>query len=224
MNLKAPFAVLFFVMTALVACQKDDLPPNISANVAQLSIINLTGDQLNFFQNGNRLNQESTIYPLGATDYFEVFAGELAFQFKRNGSSDVLFNVNLNLDSLGSYSLFTVNQNSEDFILASDDDISIDTGNVSMIRFINASPETDNFDVLLNDTLAFGSRAYKSVSDFVAVKAGEDRVLKISRSGTANALVTDTIELARGRAYTIFSKGLIGQGGNAAFGSGIILN
>ncbi|RVU00206.1 DUF4397 domain-containing protein [Mucilaginibacter limnophilus] len=223
MNLKAPFVVFFLIMATLVACQKDDLPPQVSTNTAQLSVINLTTSQLNFFQNGNRLNRTSTIYALGATDYFEVFAGEQVFQFKRNGSSDVLFNVNLTLDSLGSYSLFAAGLSPDDMILANDDNITIDTGDVSMIRFVNASPEQGNFDLLLNDTLAFGSRAYKTISDFVPVRSGE-RILKITRSGTGDTLIRDTIELTRGRAYTIFSKGLIGQTGDAGFGSGLILN
>ena len=222
MNFRACFYVLFVLLAGLTACQKEDTPLP-QPLTTRLNTFNLTGTDINIFQNGNRINNINFLYAGGATGYRTVSAGTQRYQVKRAGAAPVLFDVPLTLDSLTQYSLFIASLTADDIILV-EDTFEADTGDVALVRFVNASPDgTANLDVRLNDTLAIGNAAYKSVSGYTPFTTGEKQ-LKVLRAGSAQALVTDTVLLQPGSAYTIYAKGLPGQGGNAGFGAGIISN
>ncbi|RYZ94114.1 MAG: DUF4397 domain-containing protein, partial [Sphingobacteriaceae bacterium] len=198
MKFRAPLFILL-VMAVLSSCQKDDLPPAVSPTT-RLFVVNASGEIFNIFQNGNRLNNDASLYPNGVFGYINIIAGQQNFQFKRMGSPDVSVAMPLTLDTLKSYSLYVTGLTTDEMFLLNDD-FTADTGSVSMIRFVNASPETSNMDLVLRNVIAkadtvaksqtdtISNIAFKSNSAFKAFVSGDVQV-RIFKAGALNALTT----------------------------------
>ncbi|RYZ99296.1 MAG: DUF4397 domain-containing protein [Sphingobacteriaceae bacterium] len=230
MKFKAPVLLVSGIIALLASCKKEDPAPPVLPET-RLNVVNASVDVFNIFQSGNRINNTASLYPGGISGYLNVTAGEQNYEFKRNGSPDVVLGMKLALDTLTTHSLFVVGLAADQMFL-SDDSFTADTGSRALVRFINASPDDGELNVALADTsaiagetISYSDKAFKSISEFlpVAVTNGSKQ-LKISRSGGGITLLTDTINLQAGSVYTIFTKGKSGQAGSAAFGAGIITN
>ncbi|MEO6150844.1 MAG: DUF4397 domain-containing protein [Mucilaginibacter sp.] len=232
MKFRAPLFILF-ILAVFVSCRKDDLPPAVLP-VSGLLVANASGEVFNIFQNGNRLNNEASLYPNGLTGYMTVVSGLQNYQFKRMGSPDVLINTPLTLDTLRSYSMYVTGLTLDETFLLNDD-FTPDTADVANVRFVNASPENINLDLAVRNivpkedttsvsvTTSITNIAFKSGSAFKGATAG-DVELKILRAGSSSVIFTDTVTLQSGQGYTIFAKGRLSQGGDTAFGAGLISN
>ncbi|RFZ82075.1 DUF4397 domain-containing protein [Mucilaginibacter terrenus] len=224
MNFKAPVFLVWFLMVFVIAsCKKnDDAPSQESSLTTSVNVINASADTLNLYSNGSRINTTSSIYPLGSAGYLTVKFGEREYQFKKYGKSEVLFTQTLTLDTSKVYSLFITNQVDKP-IFTTLDTLVADTSGRAKIRFVNASPDAGNLDVLIGDTVNFKVRAYQSASVFLPVSTGLKRI-RVFKSGSTIPLSDTTRTLVGSRLYTLFSKGLLtGTGGNR-FGTGLIVN
>jgi hypothetical protein len=186
-------------------------------------VVNASPDVLNFYLNGTRLNNTSSIYPAGQSFYITVPAGSEDYEFKKAGSSIILFRIPLNLKDTVNNSLYVINGSTGSTFSTIDslykDTIPTDT----QIRFANASSDAGLLDVFVGDTVNFKSRAFKTSSVFLKTGSGQKNV-KIYQTGAAIPKVDTTITFEPGRIYTLFSKGLINGKGTAAFGVGIAIN
>lgn len=217
--MKFKFSVIVLAIAAgLASCQKEDTPPAVPPSAA-INVVNVSARSFNFFINGNRLNNTSTIYPDGVSGYLEVYSGQQNYQFKNDGSAEVLLNLPLSLDSARSYTLFAAALDTTNYILVNDD-IAVDTGNVAMIRFVNASAKVNPVTLSLNDTARVTGAAYRSVSDLIRISPG---IKKLSVAGGGKT-VSNSVTFTRGNAYTIYTKGDPAITGDGGFSAGIIQN
>jgi hypothetical protein len=76
------------------------------------------------------------------------------------------------------------------------------------VRFIHASPDAPAVDVYIDGDLVLSGAEYFSTSESLSVPAGEHK-LQVAPVGASRdeAVVNDTIDLIRGRSYTIVATG-----------------
>jgi hypothetical protein len=215
------FILLFVIALAgLTSCKNNDnfFIPLVPTDI---TVVNASADTLNFYLNGTRQNNSSSIFPAGSVTHLTVPAGAQNYQFKKAGSSTILFSVPLTLTQKTFNSLYLTGEtadkafNTVDTLLA--DSI------LARVRFVHTAPDAGSLDVLVGDTVNFKSRAFKSSSVFLKVGSGQKRV-RIFMTGSATAKVDTTITMQPGRIYTLFAKGLLNGKGNSVFDVGIILN
>ncbi|OOQ60977.1 hypothetical protein BC343_21215 [Mucilaginibacter pedocola] len=210
-------------MAGIYSCKKgDDSVPTSSTLTTSLNVVNTTTDTLNFYLNGSRVNTTSSLYPFGYTGYLPVPFEDQNYQFKRPRSSDVLFNLQLALDTNKVYSVYIAGENADDTFTTRDTLIA-DTASRPKIRFVNASPGSGNLNVVINDTLRFSTRAYKTTTVFIPISAGIKHV-QIYNTGSTVALSDTSRTFIAGRQYTLFAKGRITGTGGQKFGTGLVVN
>jgi hypothetical protein len=217
-------SVLLFIaaVTGLIACKNNDnvFPP---VTFSAINVVNTSADTLNFYLNGTRQNNSSSIYPGGTSGYLTVPSGSQNYQFKRAGGFNVLFSIPLNLKDSVNNSLFVAGQTS-DKVFSTVDNLLIDTAqNFSTIRFVDAAPDAGALNVSVGDTVNFRSQSFKSSSVFLPVGSGLKEI-KVYLGGASSPKIDTTITLQPQRVYTLFAKGLLNGKGNSVFDVGIVLN
>ena len=223
MNTRNSILVLLFALTGLYSCKNNDEVFPVTG-VAFFNVVNASTDTLNFYINGTRQNNASSLFPGGQSFYLPVPDGKQNYQFKKAGGFNVLFSVPLNLSDSSNTSLYIYGETAGQAFTTNDvllrDTSHLDT---TQIRFVNISPDAGSLNVTVGDTLSFMSQAFKSSTAFKGVGGGQKEV-KITQAGAAAPLKDTTIVFQRGYIYTLFSKGLLNGKGNAAFAVGVIIN
>jgi hypothetical protein len=227
-------SILFFVLVvcSFAACKKQNYAvPNPPSFPPALDVVNATADTLDYFINGTRQNNYSDIYPNGATDYLNVLFGTQSYSFKKAGSQITLFKQSYTLDTASNgyffYSLFVCGESSANTFLTPDNlsqAAGVDTlANTAAVRFVNASPNAGNLDVVVSigTSLSITNCAFKSVSSFKGLRDTVNDI-KVYASGTTQLLKDTSVTFYSGQAYTLFSKGTPGGKGGAAFGLVVI--
>ncbi|MCD5322891.1 MULTISPECIES: DUF4397 domain-containing protein [Pontibacillus] len=77
---------------------------------------------------------------------------------------------------------------------------------MSYIRVLHASPNAPNVDVYVNGQKLLQNVAFKQVSQYVPVMAGDYRI-KITPTGKTEAVLTKDIRVEPGQAYTVAAAG-----------------
>ncbi|MDB5157713.1 MAG: hypothetical protein JWR50_2420, partial [Mucilaginibacter sp.] len=92
------------------------------------------------------------------------------------------------------------------------------------IRFVNASLRSGLLDVSANGTLAFKASAYKSVSKFIELPAG-NYDFKVMPKGSST-VISDfpAVTIVDGKLYTLYCRGVANGADSVAFGMGILSN
>jgi len=219
------FSVLFFVagIIGLASCKNNDevFAPVVST---YLNVVNASADTLNFYLNGTRQNNSSSLYPTGQSLYLTVPAGQQNYQFKKAGAFVNLFSVPLNLKDSTDYSLYVYGASASQTFTTTDVLLTYTAHpDTTQIRFVNISPDAGSLNVAIGDTLSFSSQAFKSSTPF-GLTGGGLKEVKITQVGAVTPLKDTIITFQPGFTYTLFSKGLLNGKGNAAFGIGIALN
>ncbi|GGH20395.1 DUF4397 domain-containing protein [Mucilaginibacter phyllosphaerae] len=219
---KIPVLIAFAVVLAFTACKKGNDVATTTLST-YINFINTTGDTLNFYVNGSRLNTPSTVYPLGASGYLLSPIGRQNYQVKKNADPAVLYGLPLPLDSGIVYSFYTTG-NTADKAFTTIDTLRSVPLTVSYIRFVNTSPNAGSLDVSFNDTTRFSDCAYKSSTGYKSFTPGS-KTVTIKKAGTGEILSQETRVLVAGRGYTLFTKStLSATGANATPATGLILN
>jgi len=173
------FTLLFFaVITGFLSCKNKDLPPPVGATT-RLNVLNATGDTIKFFINGTRQNNFTPIYIGGTTGYLSVLAGEQTYRFsKSNEGFPTLFTTTYNLADSTYYSIFVGGEAANqafkikdpiDSLLAVIATDTLATTSVNaFVRYVNATPGTDKFDVTVGggDTVNLKGYGFGSWSVF----------------------------------------------------------
>jgi len=218
-------SILLFVagVIGLLSCKNND---NVFKpfTFAHLNFVNASTDTLNIYVNGSRQNNNSSIYPNGQSFYLNVPDGQQNYQFKKAGSPVVLFSIPLTLKDSSTTSIYVYGVPASGTITTNDLLFKYSAfPDTTQIRFINLSPDAGNLDVSVGDTLSFKSQAFKSSTSFGFTRGGKKDV-KIYQSGSSIPLADTSLTFQPGSIYTLFSKGVIGGKGNAAFGVGLVIN
>ncbi|MFD0764079.1 DUF4397 domain-containing protein [Mucilaginibacter lutimaris] len=225
MKFKLPVFIALIVVLALTACKKFDEPP-VKVPTTYLNFINPSGDTLNFYVNGSRLNRLSSTYPLGSSGYIQSPLGEQNYEVKRFGRSEVLFNTPIMLEAEGVYSFYAVDRTIENSIITRDT-LSTLSNKVSSIRFVHTSPKLGPVDIVLTDdakkVVRINNRSFKSASVYVTVKEGVETI-QVYKAGTSILLSQEDRILQIGRAYTLFTKAGLTDAGATDASTGLIIN
>ena len=212
MNIKVKaLLIIAAVASCLASCKKNaNDKPDAASDVSSLNVINATFNDVNVYQNGNRINQTSTYYPGGTLGYLSVRSGTQNYAAKINGTSNELFSLPMTLSKDSIYS-FYVAGGTTDQVFKTTDVLASDTGASPMakIRLVNASPDGGNFSMHFEgsaDTNKFPSVAFKATTAFILVKPGVHN-MAIHANGELTAVAKDTVLLTGGRVYTYYGFG-----------------
>lgn len=220
MNLRFTFLLFVAAIAGLISCKNNDNVFPVQNLGGRFKIVNASSNSINYFLNGTRLNNGTSLNPGNSTLYIITPLGSQNFQFKLSDSPDLLFSWPEKVDSLN-HTLY-ITGNSADKAFRTTDVLNVDTGFVSL-SFVNAAPDAGNLDVKIGDTLRFAASAFKSQSPFVPVASGQ-RDIKVYKAGTATLLKDTTLTINQNQVYTIYSYGVPGGTGNSKFGIGLTLN
>lgn len=216
------FVLLFIVaLAALSSCKNNDnfFVPAVTIDI---TVVNASANTLNFYLNGTRQNNSSSIFPAGSVTHLAVPAGAQNYQFKIAGSADVLFSVPLTLTKKIANSLYICGETA-DKAFNTVDTLLTDTVPFAAVRFVHAAPDAGSLNVFVGDTVNFKNRTFKSSTVFLPVGSGQKRV-RIFQTGSATAKVDTIITMQPRRTYTLFAKGLLNGKGVSVFDVGIVLN
>lgn len=211
---------------AVWSCNKsgDDIPK--LSPTSKLNVINAVTDirAIDFYLNGTRQNNNSAIYLFNTSGYLSVLTGEQQYQFKSDTDRTLLADVKLNpakVDS--SYTLVLAGQQSKNnlapIFLSDYFPTNSNTAN-AMMRYVQASPGTQAYDVFVGDTLSFKNKVYKGFTTFQGVRAGK-KTVKVMAAGTTTPIFNGTVTIQAGSYYTLLTQGVINGAGNNAFGVSI---
>jgi Domain of unknown function (DUF4397) len=220
------FSVLGFivaVITVFYSCKNND---EVFAKkvTTGLNIVNASVDTLNFFLNGSRLNSTSSLYPLGQTFYLPVPSGTQNYQFKKAGTSVILFSLPENLADSINTTIYVYGSSASETLTTKDNLLTLTAHpDTTQVRFVNVSPDAGTLNVAVGDTVSFNSAAFKSSSAFAYMTNGVKEI-KIYQTGTTTLLKDTSIIFQPGYTYTVYSKGLLKGTGNATFNIGVAIN
>jgi hypothetical protein len=219
------FTILLFIvaLAGLVSCKNNDnvFPKTVTTG---LNIINASSDALNFYINGTRQNN-FTLTSGGQSFYLPVPAGAQNYQFKKNGSVDVLFSVPLTLKDSVNNSLYITEETTASSFNTVDllDTTGINSKPKAKIRFVNASPDAGDLNVTVGNNVSFSAITFKQAAAFTLIDTGL-MAMKVKRVGSDVVSIDTSMTLAAGHMYTLFSKGLLTGKGNARFNVALALN
>jgi hypothetical protein len=221
------FIIILFIAAAigLSSCKNNDNVFTTKAS-AFYKIINASSDTLNYYLNGTRQNNGSSMVPGGATFYLAVPEGSENFQFKKNGATDVLFSVPEKLVADTNYSLYitgpSINQTfkTTDILIP---DTSKTTDTLTKARFVHASSDIGNLDVYIGDTLKYTNRQFTSTSNFIIFGKGNKRV-RVYLAGTTTLEKDTSFVMTDHAIYTIYTYGLKAGKGASKFNVAFTLN
>ena len=223
------FYILFILAAILIAesCKNNDevLPVVTTTN---LNVVNASADTLNFYLNGTRQNNTSSLFPGGQTAYLPEPSGQQNYQFKKAGTFNVLFSVPLTLQAstllAPVYNSFYVSGTSANDAFTTQDILLQDTvANSTQIKFVNASPTSGSLDFYVGDTVNYKSLAFKGATQYFSTGGGIKQV-QIYQSGITTPIIDTPITFQPTYIYTIYTRGTIGGKGTAAFNIGLLLN
>jgi hypothetical protein len=218
------FTLLILIAVVWLSCKGgSDVSPIIKTTT--IDVINADSNAINFYQNGIRLNQISSLSPGSASGYLAAPIGTNTYEFKIAGQSNYLIsNYSLTLDSGYSYSLFAAGETADKIFLIRDIVVK-DSTTVAMVRVVNASPATTNLNVSVGG-LSYSNIAFKSASAFKYVPIGTTGVtsVSVSAAGSTMAIATNSVTLQGGTYYTLYTTGIIGGSGKNKLSFSIIVN
>jgi hypothetical protein len=218
---------LALMAAAFAACTKNYAVPAAPKSPPKLNVVNATADTLDFFVNGTRQNNQSDIYPDGATYWLSVVYGKATYSFKNTGRPATLFSLAETLDTGTFQTMFLVGTSADKVFLVNDsvtNATAITAGDTtSAIRFVNAAPNMGGLDIVVTKgkttPISIKNCSYKYLSSYMSLK---DTVTKIDvyATGTTKAIFDTTFTPVPGQSYTFFTKGSTAvAAGYAAFGA-----
>ena len=229
MNIKvSAFLGLIFVV-ALVACKKNNDAPTSTSLTTTLDIVNASSDTVNFYLNGTRLNSNSNLYPYLTSGYISVLAGTQNYQIKKAFNSttstvQALFNISLSLDTAQRYSLFIAGETQAQAFKTID---TLQTGtsdSTCFVRFVNASPDSNKYDLVVGNTTKFANKGFRKWSSFLSTDTGSVAPVVLYQAGTTTEVAKGTVALQAQRSYTIYSTGKLTGAGSSKLGLAVMVN
>lgn len=225
---KYRFAILLCALSvAFFACkQGDDAPPKTGSK-SLLNVINAVTDVkgIDFYLNGTRQNINSAIYLFSSSGYLRVLTGEQQYQVKSDSPRTVITEIKLNpAKKDSSYTVVIAGQagNGTLSTIFLNDYFVTDTLGSAKIRFVQASPGPNAYDVFVGDSVSFKSQAFKSSTGFVNISPGV-KTLKITHAGDTTGIIRASVTLQPSTYYTLFTVGSPTGSGNNAFAAGLNL-
>ncbi|HVW14535.1 MAG TPA: DUF4397 domain-containing protein [Mucilaginibacter sp.] len=233
---------LFLLITGSVfaavisSCGKNGNVSPTALNI-RYQVVNLSPDvgPIALYIQYHNYNNRSYYYP-SASGYFYLTLTDTPFQIRPGQSiipgqvvptTNIVPNLDYILKPNLRYTLFiggTVANNNVQSLFLTDTSSLPATGR-GKVRFVNVSPQQQNYDVVANGTLAFANQAFMKVSPYIEIPSGSYN-FQIFNAGTTTPVIgtLQNVNILDGRLYTIYTYGLAGQTDSLAFGGGVIAN
>ena len=206
-----------------------------SANI-QYQVINLSPDlqPVDLYIKFLKFNSFSFVYP-SSSGYFPITQTDTPFQIRQAASTIPgvivstanIFNLDNVLRSNTPYTLIITGLKADSTLASvflTDTDSSPKTGR-GKVRFINASPGTQAFDITANDSVVFKNVGFAKASTFKELPAGTYTFNVFPTGNFNNRLASiPNITVLDGRLYNFYTYGLPGHTTDTlAFGSNILI-
>ncbi|GGH20381.1 DUF4397 domain-containing protein [Mucilaginibacter phyllosphaerae] len=219
------------VVPMLASCGKSGV--NATNANARLMMVNVSPDiqPYNLYARYIKQGTNSYSYP-NAYAYFLVNTTDLPLQIRTAQTINGVNPTNLltlpdTLKPNTPYTWFVTGLRADGSLASI---LTVDTGSMPAIgrgkvRFVNVSPANLKLNLALNDTLAFKSVAYKSITSFVEVTAGSYN-FNIAETGAPNTVLAPitNFNVLDGKLYTVYFYGLSNTSDTAKYGANILLN
>lgn len=202
-------AIALLSAVALSACDDDD-SNNGGAGQAELRVIHASPDAPNVdvIVDGVQVLTEVPFFTASA--YLDLQAGSRAIRLEPVGSDTPILEATVSLDDGEAVTLMAVDSAASIEPLVLTDDLSAPPSGDIKVRAVHASPATETVDVYvltpgdpLPATPTAQGVAYKSASAYVAVPAGDYRLV-VTPAGDPTTLAVDvTLTFAAGEIRTI---------------------
>jgi hypothetical protein len=235
--MKIRFLTYPFLLTALTmagalvsSCGKNEEASPQGFNT-ELNLINVSPDvRPVYLYIGGQIQNNRTTYSFpNASGYFFLGSTTPPLQIRKSSgdlNQPIVATINDTLRSDMRYTLFITGLLGDSTLatIFLRDTASIPTIGYGKLRFVNASPRSQGFDIYANDTKAFANQPFKAVSKFIEMPAG-NYTLKITPTGSTDVLTTlNNFQVQDGKLYTLYTRGIAGRTDTAAFGAAVILN
>ncbi|WP_214071482.1 DUF4397 domain-containing protein [Mucilaginibacter sp. dw_454] len=206
------------------------------ANVApttsgiQFQVVNVSPDLQPIYLYVGLVKQNLTAYSYSyPSGYFSLSRVDPPIQIKSFNpliAVDPLITINAELKRNYKYTLFVSGFRADNSVagIFVTDTAAPPTAGRGKLRFVNASPDSNSFDVFANGTLAFQKQRYKSVTSFIQVPPGNYDFKIIPNGQTSVISDFPNVTIADGKVYTLYCRGLAGGADSVKFGTGIINN
>lgn len=219
---------VFVAFPFLTSCGKST---NITGANTQLQIINLSSDigPLNLFINS--VKQSLTTYTYtNNSGYFFLNSLTPPIQLRTADAAalSIPYQIDTVLRSNSKYTLFITGYKADGTIKNSV--LSLDTATLpaigrAKVRFANMSPSSPNLDIRANDTLAFSDTKFNTLSSYVSLPTGNyNFTINAHSTPTKVEITLKNVTIQDGRAYTIYTQGIVGRTDSVAFGAAVLTN
>ncbi|MGZ3763841.1 MAG: DUF4397 domain-containing protein [Mucilaginibacter sp.] len=231
------FLTVFVVMPFISSCGKSGTVSPSALNV-QYQIVNLSPDlgSVDLYINYKKVNTSSYFYP-NSSGYFFLTSVATPFQI-RPGTSLVqgtvvstsnIFSIDSVLKPNLKYTLFITGLAKSDslaYIFTTDNTAPLPAIGRGKVRFLNASPRSQGFDVAVNGTnvVPFSNLQYLKLSNYVELPAGNYDFQIFPHASTTVLKELQNVTIQDGRLYTLYTYGLVGHADSLVFGASVLTN
>ncbi|PWK77603.1 uncharacterized protein DUF4397 [Mucilaginibacter oryzae] len=225
------FAVIVFAMLAcgISSCGKGANASSVGINTG-IQIVNLSSDiqAVYLYQHFIRYNTTTYTYP-NSSGYFYLSTLQPPLQIKTATLAPLtLLQFDTTLKANSKYTLFITGLRKDSTIANSfivSDNTSLPAIGKGKVRFVNASVSSPALDLRANDTLAIKGVTFNKVSNYVELPAGSYN-FTITKTATPKQIekTLPNVTIQDGRAYTIYTLGVVGRADSLAFGAGVLTN
>jgi len=206
---------------------------NVSASTNAYSVYS---DTSNIYRTGT-LRYGSTTGISGGNPYETIVSGNHAIKLT-NGVNNIIIDSNGTFANNGYYSYFVYDTGANIKTLRLNDNLTQPSSGSAKVRFLNLTPNSTavnlwliNTDTTTKDSVQFANSGYlgsglitaDSASTFKTVTAGTYKVV-VNSTLELNLFTMDSIALASGKIYTLYTKGYVNGLGVDSVGIGVINN
>lgn len=222
------FTMLVMLIPFISSCGKAKTSSGLNT---QLQIINLSSDvgALYLYQNTVRENNTTYTYPSNSGYFFlSTLTPPLQLRTATAAPVNIPFQIDTALRGNSKYTLFITGYLADSSIKNSI--LSLDTATVppigrGKIRFAHTSPGSANLDLRANDTLAFSNRTFNTLSPYIDIPTGNyNFTINVHTTPSKIEYTLKNVTVLDGRAYTIYTQGIVGRTDSVAFGAAVLTN
>jgi len=144
------------------------------------------------------------------TGYLDTSAGARNIKVNATGTQVSVIDETVTLDPGADYTVLAANFLASIEPLVIPDIKQNPTPGNAFVRAVHASPDAPEVDVLVDDTTVLTDIAFKDVSDYLEVPAGQ-RNIKVNIAGTGQTVIDVTPTLMDGKIYTVVALNSAGN-------------
>jgi hypothetical protein len=235
---KSSLLVSLFLVTAgilllpfISSCGKG-ANANSSGLNTQLQILNLSPDagSLNLYLNYIKESTSTYTYTTNS-GYFYLSTLQPPLQLRTATTAPInVLTIDSALKANAKYTLFITGYRTDKDTSIKNSILSLDTATLpalgrGKVRFVNASPSSPTLDLRANDTLVVGALDFNKVSSYTQLPVGNyNFTISANKTPTKIEASILNVTIQDGRAYTIYTQGIVGRTDSVAFGAGVLTN